>query len=1046
MNKEFINKEDINKVDINKEDINKVDINKEDVDKENKNKEDTNKQEINKKDINKENINKEDKINKNKQNNEILINNKETNKIENFDNDLNKEDINKKNINDKNINSNNTYNTEGVLNNNTLNNEDFNKKINEKEISENYSKEQNKNDENVQIINEKNENDLNNKSKKLKYLNEEELKGEINKEKIKNLSIEKDINDKEKIKNNLNEESLDNKKRIENDINNNYISNEEINKIDKNEENIYEKKENRNNMETSQKNYIKNDTKIYDINKEELDAINKENMNKENLNKEKFNENVLNESDIKKNIKEEQTFKNSLDINDNNNKLNNDNKLLSKIINNNNQIDSKINNINEFLNEKNINEKAQKTKETDINNNIKNSKDINKKELNAIDVNNKNIIEKNLNEIKEKELINKNKIENKILNKENEINKKEEDIKKIIEKEKIEKNENKTQNLINEQSKINIKNLNENEYENNELKTFNINKNNIILNEKNNIEMNKPEKLKTLIKIFTLDSETKKEFLTFPKNFGAESKNTSELLNTEVEKDFLIPPSKSTKITKTKTKTVSIINKKENNNNIKNKNNNYLTTSKSNFTLQTNPESNRSNVLINFDLNHLNSNELIDNSQSIHKILNQNHIETKIIPETKDLIIEEPKIELNIQKPQKKIERKKKLPSFKKENDFEEIKSQLNNKNKYYIKEDEILFPFIIEPFKNQENFRFFVSGNIPQLNNWDHENKPIELKSEYKNGKKFFTTYIPIDNFGNKIWVGKPFLNFHPPLEIFNVISNTNDRQINIFNLNIRYFNYIDNQNIWDNRKDHMIKILLNNRSDICLFQEMTRIQFDYIDREIGSIYESLGYYRDSDEKSEKCGIAYNKLKFTLNGWGQFWLSSTPYVPGSNDFCNCFPRICTWASLKKIEDEDFLIFNIHLDHINLAAHVNCIKVVLQESEKIIKHHSKVKFVLLAGCFYCEEDDPIVNILCNHGYKELRFEKTFHDFTGIANRHWDFMFYKENKIKGVLNKEFSNKEMYFNSVKVLKEESIINEKEKIYVSDHFPILAEFNEI
>ena len=36
--------------------------------------------------------------------------------------------------------------------------------------------------------------------------------------------------------------------------------------------------------------------------------------------------------------------------------------------------------------------------------------------------------------------------------------------------------------------------------------------------------------------------------------------------------------------------------------------------------------------------------------------------------------------------------------------------------------------------------------------------------------------------------------------------------------------------------------------------------------------------------------------------------------------------------------------------------------------------------------------------------------------------------------------------MYFNSVKVLKEESIINEKEKIYVSDHFPILAEFNEI
>ena len=36
------------------------------------------------------------------------------------------------------------------------------------------------------------------------------------------------------------------------------------------------------------------------------------------------------------------------------------------------------------------------------------------------------------------------------------------------------------------------------------------------------------------------------------------------------------------------------------------------------------------------------------------------------------------------------------------------------------------------------------------------------------------------------------------------------------------------------------------------------------------------------------------------------------------------------------------------------------------------------------------------------------------------------MFYKENNIKGVLNKEFSNKEIYFNSVELLKEE-LINE-------------------
>ena len=651
------------------------------------------------------------------------------------------------------------------------------------------------------------------------------------------------------------------------------------------------------------------------------------------------------------------------------------------------------------------------------------------------------------NDIKEKEksdneIFNSNKIENLVFNKENEKIKKENDV--IY-------NENKIQSSPNEIL-----------FENNKIKTMNNNQNNIYSEEeKTNINESDEFNDQKLMKIFYNDSEiSKNEFIEQLKKGAEDANDNSELLNDEVEKDLLIPSQKSSKINKIKTKIVSNINQNDNNNNNLN---DYLNQTKNNFSLQTNPQSNPSNILNNFDSNYLNSNEFIDVSQSIHKVFNpsnENNFVSKNINESKDLITEEPKFDLNIHQPSKKIKRKKNLSIFSRESFYEEIKSQLNNRNKYYIRENEILFPFIIEPFKNQENFRFFVSGNIPQLNNWDHENKPIELYSEYKNGKKFFTTYIPIkreqfpfefkffyiDNYGNKIWVGKPFLNFHPPLEIFNVISNTSDRQINIFNLNIRYFNYIDKQNIWDNRKDHMIKILLNNRSDICLFQEMTRIQFDFIDREIGSVYESLGYYRDSDEKSEKCGIAYNKLKFTLNGWGQFWLSSTPYVPGSNDFGNCFPRICTWASLKKIEDEDFLIFNVHLDHINLAAHVNCIKVVLQESEKIIRFHSKVKFVLIAGCFYCEEDDPIVDLLCSNGYKELRFEKTFHDFTGIAKNHWDFIFYKENKITGVFNKEFSNKQMYFNSVRVLKEESIINKKENIYVSDHFPILAEFSEI
>ena len=55
------------------------------------------------------------------------------------------------------------------------------------------------------------------------------------------------------------------------------------------------------------------------------------------------------------------------------------------------------------------------------------------------------------------------------------------------------------------------------------------------------------------------------------------------------------------------------------------------------------------------------------------------------------------------------------------------------------------------------------------------------------------------------------------------------------------------------------------------------------------------------------------------MTDWGQFWLSSTPYTQGSNDFGNFFPRICTWVLLRQIDGEQFLCFNIHLDHVQFG-------------------------------------------------------------------------------------------------------------------------------
>ena len=260
---------------------------------------------------------------------------------------------------------------------------------------------------------------------------------------------------------------------------------------------------------------------------------------------------------------------------------------------------------------------------------------------------------------------------------------------------------------------------------------------------------------------------------------------------------------------------------------------------------------------------------------------------------------------------------------------------------------------------------------------------------------------------------------------------------KISVFDLNIRYLNDVDGLNIWDFRKAKLIQVILKYSPDILFFQEITRPQYEFMERNLNSIYENVGVYRDNTDHSEKCSISYNKVKYTLTDWGQFWLSSTPYTPGSNDFGNFFPRICTWALLKQVNGEQFLFFNIHLDHANFSAHLPCMNVVLNESEKVIRKFPDTRMIFLGGCFYCEEDDPLINKLKNAGYNEVMFENTFHDFTGEADRHWDYMFWRER------NMERGDTKIELKRAIVPKGDSTIDLNRQQFISDHYPVIAEF---
>ncbi len=138
--------------------------------------------------------------------------------------------------------------------------------------------------------------------------------------------------------------------------------------------------------------------------------------------------------------------------------------------------------------------------------------------------------------------------------------------------------------------------------------------------------------------------------------------------------------------------------------------------------------------------------------------------------------------------------------------------------------------------------------------------------------------------------------------------------------------------------RRERVIRVIRENSPDVLGVQEARELQVNDLRKALPE-YDFYGIGRDDGKTAgEFSGIFYRKDRFTQHDSGSFWLSATPEQPGTSfalavDGC---PRIASWVLLADNKShEEFVLLNMHWDHISAEARLKSAGLVRQRLNKI---------------------------------------------------------------------------------------------------------------
>jgi len=214
----------------------------------------------------------------------------------------------------------------------------------------------------------------------------------------------------------------------------------------------------------------------------------------------------------------------------------------------------------------------------------------------------------------------------------------------------------------------------------------------------------------------------------------------------------------------------------------------------------------------------------------------------------------------------------------------------------------------------------------------------------------------------------------------------------IRVMTFNLRVGSAPDGENAWDHRREMLADTIRAAEADLLGTQECVSLQRKFLQDEFPD-YELSGVGRDDgQELGESASLLCKRDRFEFLDAGTFWLSKDPDAIGSRSWDAKLPRICSWAKLRKLDDERELFFlNTHFDHIGIIARSESAHLL----RKWIAAHAHGRPLVLTGDFNADGGSEPYEILRHGGLLDawraahptpIAEEGTYHAFTGVRTR------------------------------------------------------------